>query len=642
MGGRVPPGFPLRNGCAGDDCPGRGHGPAAPATVAGDDLPAPRRGWRGGDPWGRRAWDARRHDPVFCVETLAERIARDGPLNELDAVGWILRLARRIEVMHALGAAHGSITPACFTTESVDRNGRAALVDVRKARSQLAYQSPEQVRGDVASVRDDVWGLGATLYAALTGGAPFSAGSDDELRQKILSHSPAPLAVFDVGDDELQRILDSALAREPADRPATVAALRGELERWHPDPAARRLPPIDDAEEQTGHDEIRDEETSDMDGATMLRPALLEDEEDARTLLREAPSLLEMLSEQNKPARTAPAAAPAARAPAEEAPVGTMQIPATAPSQPRVVAPPVPLPPPAAPPVVVAPAPAPDFDDDDEDDVRTRLRSSPFEELREIEARLAKAQAAAPLPVPLPAAPVVQPPMGSGRPPIDDDDSEDDIRTVMRDAPSELLARGPARLDPLGATLPGDMLAPAPAPPAPLGAFAPRPAAGMPAPGVPAAMAPQAAFPPPNQVGAFPPVPPPQAPFGPGAPPGQPPTAGEPTAVFPASAMLGPAWSPVATVPPGSGPVSSQPYSAPMSGPMPPAPGPIGPGYVPRGTLPAQPGSSLGLAIVVAILALLVAAGATFLFLRSRQSQGTGPRDDGSRVAAVAERLKAD
>jgi len=44
------------------------------------------------------------------LETLAARIAQSGPLNEIDAVGWTVRLAKRIEVQHVLGTAHGKIS----------------------------------------------------------------------------------------------------------------------------------------------------------------------------------------------------------------------------------------------------------------------------------------------------------------------------------------------------------------------------------------------------------------------------------------------------------------------------------------------------------------------------------------------------
>ncbi len=43
------------------------------------------------------------------METLAALVERDGPLNELDAVGWVIRLAKRLEELHRLGVAHGGV-----------------------------------------------------------------------------------------------------------------------------------------------------------------------------------------------------------------------------------------------------------------------------------------------------------------------------------------------------------------------------------------------------------------------------------------------------------------------------------------------------------------------------------------------------
>ncbi|WP_420895008.1 hypothetical protein, partial [Sorangium cellulosum] len=191
---------------------------------------------------------------------------RDGPLNELDAVGWAIRLAKRIEALHALGVAHGAISPECVLTAAVDRTSKAILADLRQTPSRVAYQSPERVAGGTLSPGDDVWAIAATLYEVLTGTSAFGGGSDVETRQRIAGSSPAPLAVFDVGDDDLQRVLDDAFQRDRAARTTNAAAFRRALEEWHPDPAARTLLPLDD-----------EDSTSD------------EDDDEVRTLMRVAP-----------------------------------------------------------------------------------------------------------------------------------------------------------------------------------------------------------------------------------------------------------------------------------------------------------------------------------------------------------------
>ena len=159
------------------------------------------------------------------METLADRIARDGPVHELDAIGWAIRLAKRIEALHQLGVAHGSVSPACILTAGQDRNARAYLADVQHTTPTPAYQSPERIMGGNISMADDVWALASTLYALLTGQSPFAGSSDAEVRQRILAASPAPLAVFDVGDDDLQHILDRSFARDML-APAALAFKR--------------------------------------------------------------------------------------------------------------------------------------------------------------------------------------------------------------------------------------------------------------------------------------------------------------------------------------------------------------------------------------------------------------------------------
>ena len=199
------------------------------------------------------------------METLDDRIARDGPIKELDAVGWAIRLAKRLEALHSLGVAHGSVSPACILTAGADRTSRAYIADVQHTSSTVAFQSPERVLGGDLSPADDTWAVACTLYSALTGTSPFAGANDAETKQKILGGQPAPLAVYDVGDDDLQHILDTALLREPGRRTATVTALRNALEEWHPDPGVGALSPLDDDDD--------DSEGEDEDMRTVMRAA---------------------------------------------------------------------------------------------------------------------------------------------------------------------------------------------------------------------------------------------------------------------------------------------------------------------------------------------------------------------------------
>lgn len=199
------------------------------------------------------------------METLADWIERDGSLTEKDAVGWVLRLAKRIEALHALGVAHGNISPACVCADGAACSSRGVLVDVRETAADPHYHSPERASGASLSATDDVWALAATLYACVTGQPPFGGTGEAEAHQRILSGTnPAPLAVFDVGDDELQRVFDAAFQRDPGRRTTRLAALRAALEKWSPE--ARALPPLED-----GGEDGDDEDDDDEDARTVMR-----------------------------------------------------------------------------------------------------------------------------------------------------------------------------------------------------------------------------------------------------------------------------------------------------------------------------------------------------------------------------------
>ena len=90
------------------------------------------------------------------------------------------------------------------STESAESGAAAGmLVAPAGCPSAPAYQSRARVQGAAPSVDDDTWAIAATLYFALTGSAPWAGASPEEIGERIGAGPPAPLAVFDVGDDEL-------------------------------------------------------------------------------------------------------------------------------------------------------------------------------------------------------------------------------------------------------------------------------------------------------------------------------------------------------------------------------------------------------------------------------------------------------
>jgi serine/threonine-protein kinase len=113
-----------------------------------------------------------------------------------------------------------------------------------------AFMSPEQVHGGAIGVASDVYGLGATLYAVLTGRPPVRGGKAEAIFARVVKgeidplrtdHGPVPRG--------LEAICLKAMALRPEDRYGSARALAEDLERWladepvsvHPDPPSTRV-----------------------------------------------------------------------------------------------------------------------------------------------------------------------------------------------------------------------------------------------------------------------------------------------------------------------------------------------------------------------------------------------------------------
>jgi serine/threonine protein kinase len=99
----------------------------------------------------------------------------------------------------------------------------------------VVYMSPEQAAGrwDVINAASDVYGLGAVLYAILTGRARWDGGNWPEIQQKIQrGEFPRPRMVRSEVPRALEAICLKAMAVEPADRYPSAVALAAEVERW--------------------------------------------------------------------------------------------------------------------------------------------------------------------------------------------------------------------------------------------------------------------------------------------------------------------------------------------------------------------------------------------------------------------------
>lgn len=135
-----------------------------------------------------------------------EQILTSGEKLQMNVVLQIARaVAGALAHAHDRGVIHRDIKPANIV---VDQQGMPVICDLspspivtgtskRGAKALVgtpAYLSPELARGEEATPRTDVWGVGATIYHLVAGRPPYVGGSVQELIDKAASDEPVDLA----------------------------------------------------------------------------------------------------------------------------------------------------------------------------------------------------------------------------------------------------------------------------------------------------------------------------------------------------------------------------------------------------------------------------------------------------------------
>jgi non-specific serine/threonine protein kinase len=190
--------------------------------------------------------------------SLEARIRRLGllPLDEVLRLG--VKMAGALDTAHRLGILHRDVKPANILLTDY---GEPALSDFGIAHiaggfktatgiftGSPAFTAPEILSGDPPSRASDVYGLGATLFAALTGHAAFERRSGEQMVAQFLriaSESAPDLRDSGVPDDAAS-VIENAMARDPQDRPS-AAGLGEDLQRMQ----SQRGFPVDDMATRT-------------------------------------------------------------------------------------------------------------------------------------------------------------------------------------------------------------------------------------------------------------------------------------------------------------------------------------------------------------------------------------------------------
>jgi serine/threonine-protein kinase len=167
------------------------------------------------------------------------------------ACGVICRVLEALHHAHGLDIVHRDIKPANILTykqngrllakladfglaKNYQEAGFTALSSENDIRGTLAYMAPEQVLNcRYARPPCDIYSAGACLYKYLSDKSPHEGAKGASIIGLILNESPRP--VIEVAPDvplELSRLIDRALARDPADRFPSAEAMRQALVKF--------------------------------------------------------------------------------------------------------------------------------------------------------------------------------------------------------------------------------------------------------------------------------------------------------------------------------------------------------------------------------------------------------------------------
>ena len=181
-------------------------------------------------------------------EDLACRVDRDGPLPAAFAIECMMQACEGLAEAHHKGIVHRDIKPSKlflvrrpsgrtslkvldFGIAKAVSSGGAELTRTSAIVGSPLYMSPEQLRESKdVDARTDVWSLGVTLFHMLTKRYPFEAEAVGEIYGKILYTEPLKLRACDPAlPEELERIIDGCLTKDPSQRIDSVTTLAARL-----------------------------------------------------------------------------------------------------------------------------------------------------------------------------------------------------------------------------------------------------------------------------------------------------------------------------------------------------------------------------------------------------------------------------
>lgn len=176
-------------------------------------------------------------------ETVRRKIDR-GAVSIEATIAILRQTAEGLAKAHQEGIVHRDLHPGNIhvTDEGVVKildfglakmSGTPGITDERTTVGTIGYMAPEQVRGESADVRTDVWAFGVVLFEMLTGSLPFRGDHPAAMLYAVLNEEPQNLEQIrtDV-PGSLATLCRRCLSKDPALRPQSIDEVLSLLGHW--------------------------------------------------------------------------------------------------------------------------------------------------------------------------------------------------------------------------------------------------------------------------------------------------------------------------------------------------------------------------------------------------------------------------
>ncbi|MGA2538195.1 MAG: protein kinase [Terracidiphilus sp.] len=178
--------------------------------------------------------------------TLEERI-QAGPLPIAEVLSLAIQVCEGLQAAHEKGIVHRDLKPGSlrltpdgslkiFDFSLVEPVAAPALAEatasqVGETSGAITYMAPEQLQGQPADLRSDVWAVGAVLYELSTGRRPFPGNVSLAIAADIIHKQPEkPRSLRSEIPVGLEEIILKCLEKDPSNRYASARAVAEDLE----------------------------------------------------------------------------------------------------------------------------------------------------------------------------------------------------------------------------------------------------------------------------------------------------------------------------------------------------------------------------------------------------------------------------